>query len=84
LLGLRSEERGPGVLQLRQHARRDGVLFAVIVDVHVQAVHDVEARVAEELLQRRSPYAVVHLGAHEDPEIRLKTQTVERRKFNRS
>src|ERR1051325_2710620 len=75
-LGLRSEKRAPGVLQLRQHAGRDRVLLAVVVDVDVQAVHDVEARIAEELLQCHAPHALVDLGVHERLEVRVEAQAV--------
>ena len=38
----------------RTHVRRDRIGLRVVVDVDVEAVHHVEARVAEQLLQRRA------------------------------
>ena len=51
----------------RSIARRDRVLFGVVVDVDVEPVHLVEMRVAEELLQRGAARRRVHVRVAGSP-----------------
>src|SRR5258708_37777253 len=68
-------------LQAREHLRRYGIGPRVVVDVGIETVHDVEARIRKELLQRRALDAFLDLRAHERLEVGLEREAVQRRKL---
>src|SRR3989454_7892351 len=80
---LRYEKRLPGMLQLREQLLANRLRLRVIVDVGVEAVHDVEARIGEQLLQRRALHAFLDLRVHERLEIGFEREAVERRELGR-
>ena len=59
---------------LTQHACGQRVGLAVVVDVGVQPVHDVEVRVGEQLFQRRVSHAMVDTRRDKTGVIRLARQ----------
>src|SRR4051812_3046924 len=63
-------------LDPREEPFGERLLLRVVVDVGVEAVHDVEVRIGEELLQRRALHRVLDLGMHECLEVRLEGQAV--------
>src|SRR5712691_4205410 len=78
---LRDQQRLPGVLELRQQLLGNRLRLRVIVDVGVEAVHDVEARIGEQLLQRRALHAFLDLRVHERLEVGFEAEAVERREL---
>src|SRR5712664_2055442 len=81
LLRLRHQQRLPGVLELRQQLLGNRLRLRVIVDVGVEAVHDIEARIGEQLLQRRALHAFPDLRVHERLEVGFEAEAVERREL---
>ena len=61
---------------LAQHARRQRIGLAVIVDVNVQAVHDVEVRVGEEFFQRGLLDFRRHVARHEARVVGLRRERI--------
>src|SRR5256885_1781466 len=83
LLRPRRQQRLPGMRQLREQLLANRLRLRVIVDVGVEAVHDVEARIGEQLLQRRALHAFLDLRVHERLEIGFEREAVERRELRR-
>src|SRR6266850_1855440 len=83
LFRLTLEQRLPGMLQLREQLLANRLRLGVIVDVGVEAVHDVEARIGEQLLQRRALHAFLDLRVHERLEVGFEREAVERRELGR-
>src|SRR5437588_2597807 len=83
LLRPRHEQRLPGVLQPRQQLLGNRLRLGVIVDIGVEAVHHVEARIGKQLLQRRALHAFLDLRVHERLEIGFEREAVERRELRR-
>src|SRR3989441_7447599 len=83
LLRPRCQQRLPGVLQLPQQLLGNRLRLGVIVDIGVEAVHDVEARIGKQLLQRRALHAFLDLRVHERLEIGFEREAVERRELGR-
>ncbi len=61
----------------RDDVRRDGIGLRIVVDVGVETVHHVEARIAEQLAQRLMLQAGLDVGAHERREIGVGGQRVD-------
>src|SRR2546425_9872724 len=79
----RHQQRLPRVLETRKQLLGNRLRLRVIVDVGVEAVHDVEARIGEQLLQRRALHALLDLRVHERLEVGLEREAVERRQLRR-
>src|SRR2546430_11015796 len=79
----RDQKRLPGMPHLREQLLANRLRLRVIVDVGVEAVHDVEARIGEQLLQRRALHAFLDLRVHERLEIGFEREAVERRELGR-
>src|SRR2546426_7152049 len=77
----RHQQRLPRVLETRKQLLANRLRLRVIVDVGVEAVHDVEARIGKQLLQRRALHAFLDLRVHERLEIGFERQAVERREL---
>src|SRR5687768_7248204 len=82
-LRLRGKKRAARVVQRLQHLLRNALVLGVVVDVGIEAVHHVEARVVQQLLQRRALDAFLHVGAQEGAEVRFEGQAVDGRQVGR-
>src|SRR5438552_2065467 len=80
---LRHQQRLPRVLETRKQLPGNRLRLRVIVDVGVEAVHDVEARIGKQLRQRRARHAVRDLRVQERLEIGFESEAVERRELRR-
>src|SRR6267378_6305670 len=79
----RHQQRLPRVLETRKQLLGNRLCLGVIVDVGVEAVHDVEARIGKQLLQRRALHAFLDLRVHERLEVGFEREAVERRELGR-
>src|SRR3989449_8723621 len=79
----RHQQRLPRVLETRKQLLANRLRLRVIVDVGVEAVHDVEARIGKQLLQRRALHAFLDLRVHERLEVGFEREAVERRELRR-
>src|SRR2546421_649669 len=75
-LFLRGEERPARMLERGEQLFADRFGLGVVVDVGVEPVHHVEARIGEELLQRRALHRLLDLGVHERLEIGFEVEAV--------
>src|SRR5438046_5043319 len=80
---LRDQKRLPGVLETRKQLLGNRLCLGVIVDIGVEAGHDVEARIGKQLLQRSALHAFLDLRVHERLEIGFEREAVERRELRR-
>ena len=75
----RRREKDAALHKVLEHCRWNRIGLGVVADVSVEAVHDIEARVPEKLLERRTFDRLVDLGLEKWREVGIDRQRFDRR-----